>query len=60
MKSRTAYAIVSKKRPVIEIMELYTKTQIEDIKKRSLCSNEMVEPVVIISKRDFDKLSEKK
>lgn len=32
MKHKTAYAIVSKKRPSINIMEIYSKEQVKEIK----------------------------
>ena len=48
MKPKTAYAIVSKKRPVINIMEIYSK---EQIKECFVEKNEMVVEVVISEKK---------
>lgn len=48
MKSRTAYAIVSKKRPSINLNEIYSKEQIKDC---SVEKDEMVVEVVISEKK---------
>lgn len=48
MKPRTAYAIVYKKRPVINLNEIYSKEQIKDC---FVEKNEMIVEVVISEKK---------
>ena len=51
MKSKLAYAIVSKKRPRIDISDIYSAKDIEFIKKNAVLDSEMVVKVVISLKK---------
>ncbi len=47
MKSKLAYAIVSKKRPTINIMEIYSKEQVKEIE---IGKDEEIVKVIIMAR----------